>query len=227
MKRRKYYFEFVGQHTAGKTTIIRDIVDGDYLSPYVSIYPQLVTRSRGFFWLHLPILFFKNIPHLWFLLRFSLRYAKLNWINFHAVGRHLWKMIILHPYFERFDFDIWMKDDLLHLLPRIEFKNSTNSSVKSSFKLFFDHFKYLYDGIVYVDLPYDVMQERFFNRFKDRSRLRRASRTPVYERAFTQNILLKEILLEQEIVPVLVIRGTDSIDTNRESVVNFIKKYIK
>ena len=40
---------------------------------------------------------------------------------------------ILHPYYSKFDFDIWIKDDLLHFT-RIEFRKSVN--VLSAFQNF-------------------------------------------------------------------------------------------
>ena len=136
----------------------------------------------------------------------------------------MWKMVILHPYYSKFDFDIWIKDDLLHLLPRIEFRKSVN--VLSAFQKFFDRFAHLYDGLVYVDLPYKEMKKRFQNRFENRSSTRRANRMQVYERAFKQNIFLKRVLLNQSKVPILTLSGLAQVNNNSTMIVEFIKASI-
>lgn len=224
MNERKYYIEFVGQHTAGKTSTIHDIVDNELLEPKVAIYPQNIQRSRLHFFLSLPILVLQNLRHLWFMVHFLSRYGEWSWINYHAAGRHLMKMVILHPYYKRFDFDIWMKDDMLHLLPRIAFRRTVD--VEGVFREFFTHFSYLYDGIVYLNLSYDIMQQRFRSRFTVRPDKRRRSREPVYERAFIQNEILKRMLTEQTQVPVLVLDGADEVHKNSLQTVEFVKEIV-
>lgn len=221
MKNSKYYIEFVGQHTAGKTSILKHIVDQDLLKPLVAIYPQKVKRSQFHFWFSLPWLVLKNLNDLFFVSGFFLRHTKFSWINYHAAWRHLLKMVILHPYYERYNFDIWMKDDMLHLLPRIDFKK--NVDVRVCLEKFFKRFESRYDGLVYVDLPYEIMQKRFLVRFDDRPKSRKKSRGPVYERSFQQTLLLKEILLDQKSIPVLVIDGTEDISDNAKKAASFIK----
>jgi len=223
MKERKHYIEFVGQHTAGKTVTIHEIVDKSLLAPMQSVYPQQLKRRKIHFALMLPVLFVQNFIHFWFAVIFLLRYTKWNWTNYHAVGRHLLKMVLLHPYYEKhFEFDVWMKDDMLHLLPRIEFRRSVDTEVVLT--KFFKHFAYLYEGIVYLDLPYEEMKRRFEERFKERSESRRANREKVYERAFEQNKILKKILVEQKQVPVLLLSGTESTEQNATESAEFIRK---
>ena len=117
-----------------------------------------------------------------------------------------------------------MKDDLLHLLPRIEFRKSVN--VHFAFKRFFDRFSHLYSGLVYIELPYEEMKSRFNIRFKNRSSQRRANRESVYELAYTQNFILKRILLEQSRVPILVLDGLSDIESKSAQVVRFISEKI-
>jgi len=224
MKRKKKYIEFTGPHTAGKTSIIHEIVDNDLLKPLSVIYPQKIKRSSILFALALPWVAICNFRHLLFLKFFWLRYVKLNFINYHSVGRHLFKMILLHPYYERYDFDVWLKDDMLHLLPRIDFRKGVD--VDTVLRKFFMHFAYLYDGIVYVDIPETVMKERFDSRFEGRSSWRIKSRIPVYKRSYVQGQVLKNILVGQKCVPVLCINGTDEIQKNAHHVEDFIKKEI-
>lgn len=221
---KKYYIEFVGQHTSGKTRTIREIVDQGLLHPKKVIYPQKLDRSIWGFYLALPFIVIKQISHLWFLLRWLSKYTKWSWINYHSSIRHIWKMILLHPYYERFEFDIWMKDDMLHLLPRLNFQDGVD--VENAFSIFFKHFSYLYDGLVYVDIPYEVMQDRFSQRFKNRDHKRKSNRQPVYERAFAQNQILKKLLQEQTIVPFLIISGTEDLQDNAHKVVSFIKEKV-
>lgn len=220
----KIYIEFVGQHTAGKTTVIRDIVDRGLLEPQKAIYPQIIKKSRIHFFLKLPQLFFNNIFDLIFITLFFLRHANFTWTNYHSSGRHMWKMVILHPYYSKFDFDIWMKDDLLHLLPRIEFRE--NVDVYFAFQRFFNRFSHLYSGLIYIELPYQKMKSRFNIRFENRSPRRRANRAAVYERAYTQNFILKRILLEQSQIPILVLDGLSDVESKSAQVVRFISEKI-
>lgn len=222
---KKYYVEFVGQHTAGKTTIIRHIVDNGLLEPKIAIYPQKIKRSKIHFAICLPMLALKNIRNTFFILWFLMRHTKWSWINYHSTGRHLLKMVLLHPYYsEKFDFEIWMKDDMLHLLPRLQFRK--NVKVKELFQKYFSHFSKIYDGIVFVDLPYDVMKARFQSRFKNRNLRRMKNRTPVYERAYQQNLILKEVISEQKDVPYLIISGTEEPADNAKKVVEFVKQNV-
>lgn len=221
----KYYIEFVGQHTAGKTKTIHEIVDNNLLFPNTAIYPQKIKRSRLHFYFYLSIIFIKNINNFLFVLLYLLVNTKWSWINYHSSDRHLIKMVLLHPYYSGLKgFDTWMKDDMLHLLPRLEFKKDLN--VKDKLEKFFDKFSYLYDGIVYIDLPYEVMRQRFEDRFQNRDKNRKENRGPVYERAFKQNIILKDIICNQNKIPYLIIDGTQNISENADKVVKFIKSNI-
>ena len=217
----KLYIEFVGQHTAGKTTVIQDIVDRGLLEPKIAIYPQKIKRSRINFIIRLPFLFLSNIFDIFFIFKFLLCNVKFNWTNYHSAGRHMWKMVILHPYFLKFDFDVWMKDDLLHLLPRLEFKK--NVDVYSALTMFFEHFEHWYDGLVFIDLPYEEMKIRFDKRFENRTEHRRTNRAEVYERAFAQNILLKGILQRQVRTPILILDGNADVKVKSAQVVEFIQ----
>lgn len=224
MQHPHYYIEFVGQHTAGKTSTIREIVDTEMLAPLTVIYPQKIKRSQVVFVRALPWLIITNLKHLCFVCVFFLKYAQCSYINYHAVGRHIFKMVILHPFYERYDFDLWMKDDMLHLLPRIAFKEGVD--VKQVLQEFVAHFTYRYNGLVYMDLPYDVMRHRFQARFADRPAARRLNRELVYERSFKQTLLLRELLLAQTDVPLIILDGTDSVRTNAERVVSFVRSRV-
>ena len=220
----KLYIEFVGQHTAGKTTVIHDIVDRDLLEPIKAIYPQKIKRSRFDLVLSMPRLFFFHIVDFLFLFQFFTRNVKCNWINYHSAGRHMWKMIFLHPYFLKFDFDVWMKDDLLHLLPRLELKPGVDTS--DVFNSFFNHFSHWYSGLVFIDLPYEDMNARFNERFKNRPNQRRKNRSTVYKRAYFQNKVLKHVLLEQNKVRVLVLDGKSEVAIKSVQVVKFIEELL-
>jgi len=220
----KLYIEFVGQHTAGKTTVIHDIVDRGLLEPVNAIYPQKIKRSRLDLVFCMPRLIFVHMIDILFLFQFFARNVKCNWMNYHSAGRHMWKMIFLHPYFSKFDYDVWMKDDLLHLLPRLEFKPGVDTS--DAFNLFFNHFSHWYSGLVFIDLPYEDMKVRFNERFKNRPHQRRKNRSKVYERAYVQNKILKHVLLEQNKVRVLVLDGKSEVAMKSAQVVKFIKELL-
>lgn len=218
----KHYFEFVGPHTSGKTTLIKYIVDQNLLKPKISFYPQKIQRSKIKFAFKFPFYFCANIKKILFLFYFIFKNVKLSYINYHAALRHLFKMIILHPYYCReYEFDIFFKDDMLHLLPRLHFKDDVDVSV--AFKQYFNFFSKWYSGIIHIDLPYDVMIERFNQRFSKRDIERKKNRIPVYERAFAQNKILRQVLIEQESVPILCISGVDSISENVYKITNFVK----
>lgn len=225
MSHKHTYIEFVGQHSAGKTTTIQQIVDKHLLAPLDATYPQKLKRNQLHFLASLPLLFIQNTRHTWFLMRFLLRNAKRNWINYHAVARHLFKMIALHPYYDKmFAFDVMLKDDMLHLLPRIEFRDGVD--VAGAFTTFVSHFAHRYNGLVYMEVSYEKMKERFEERFQERPRSRRKSREQVYERAYKQNKILKRVLLEQREIPILVLNGEDAINENTEKVTHFIRTNI-
>lgn len=225
MSHKHTYIEFVGQHSAGKTTTIHYLVDQRLLKPLRAVYPQQLKRNQMHFIGMVPFLFVQNIQHAWFLSRFLLRNAELNWINYHAVARHLFKMIILHPYYDKtFSFDVMLKDDMVHLLPRIAFRKDVN--IELALREFISHFAYRFDGLVYMEVPYAKMKERFEERFQARPHSRKKSREPVYERAYEQNKVLKQVLLEQRKIPVLVLSGEDAIEENAEKVADFIRTNI-
>jgi len=216
-----YYIEFVGQHTAGKTTTLCKVVDEECLSPYTAFYPQQIHRSAIDFAFSMPMIIFQNMRHLFFVILFFCRYAKWHWTNYRNVGRHLMKQVILHPYYDKFDFDIWLKDDMLHLLPRILFKNGVD--VATALQEYFNHFSYLYDGIVYMDISREDMQKRIENRLVNRPVQRRRDLKIIYERTFCQNILLRQVLKDQKSVPCLFLNGNGDLQKNVEAVSDFIR----
>ena len=224
MKKKPHYVEFVGQHTAGKTSTIQAIVDNEMLAPIAAMYPQQITRNNWHFYSVLPFLCVRQLPSLLFVLHFMLRYGSWRYTNYHAVGRHLIKMVVLHPYYERFPADVWFKDDMLHLLPRIQFRPTVD--VRRVLEKYVEHFMQRYDGLVFIDVAVDVMRERFAERFKDRPTARREDRRIVYERAYTQNLFLKEILQNQTSVPVLFLEGEQSIEANAAAVVAFVREKV-
>ncbi|MCB9811689.1 hypothetical protein H6783_02150 [Candidatus Nomurabacteria bacterium] len=224
MKGRPYYIEFVGQHTAGKTTIIHAIVDGGLLEPRIAVYPQQLRRARWHFVLSLPLLILTNAHHLLFVAAFFVGKAKWQWTNYQDVARHIFKMVLLHPYYHRYQFDIWMKDDMLHFLPRILFREGIG--IEKAFLQFFDHFAFLYDGLVFVEIPHAVMQERFAARFKTQSQQRKTTREPIYEHAFAQNVALLQVLKQQSKVPLLILDGCRETKENTMRVVSFINSEV-
>ncbi len=223
MKVRHNYVEFVGQHTAGKTSTYRYVVEEKLLSPYVAMHPRLpeFRRPRIHFALSIPFLVVKNINQIWFVTYFFLRYAKWRWTNYRDVWQYLIKMVILHPYYKRYEYDVWFKQDMLHLLPRTFFKEEVD--IERVFTEYFDHFAHLYNGIVYVDLSSENMQKRFAERHKGKSEKRQQNRRAIYEQAYKQNILMKEVLLAQNSVPVLVIDGNGSVEENAHKVAEFVR----
>ena len=225
MTQKRTYVEFVGMHTSGKTTIIKEIVHSSLLEPLCAVYPQKLERRRLHFAFSLPRVFISEFRNIWFVFFFLLRYAKWHWTNYHAAGRHLLKMVLLHPYYEKnFAFDVWMKDDMLHLLPRIEFRKGVD--VSRVLREFFEHFAYRYDALVYVEVQYTQIQKRFEERFKMRPAALRENRIVVYKRAHSQNKILKEVLLAQKKVPVLELDGRDSISSNAKKAALFIRNTI-
>ena len=145
----KVLFEFVGAHGSGKTFTYRAITKQNLMAPYKALYPGQVRRPRLHFALTWPIIAIRNVQHITFLIAFFLRYAQMGHTNF-KVLRALVKMIILHPYYYRYDFDVFLKDDMLHMLQRIKFKKKVN--LEEAFREYLMHFIYLYDGLIYVDI---------------------------------------------------------------------------
>ncbi len=163
---KKYYIEFAGAHGAGKTFTYHAIAKQQLLKPYKSIYPGQVKRPRLHFMMNCPIIAIKNIFHILFVLSFFYQYAQLNLLNF-KVLRVLIKMIILHPYYYRFDFNVFLKDDMLHMIQRIIFKKKVD--LEKVFYEYLIHFSYLYDGLIFVDIDEKIMRNRFKKRFPGKS----------------------------------------------------------
>ena len=77
--------------------------------------------------------------------------------------------------------------------------------------------------MVFIDLPYEDMKTRFDKRFENRTERRRTNRAEVYERAFAQNILLKDVLHRQTCIPILILDGNADVKVKSAQVVEFIK----
>ena len=220
---KKYYVEFTGAHGAGKTYTYHVIAKQQLLRPYISLYPGQVQRPRFHFLMSCPVIALKNIKHILFVVSFFLRYAKICLINF-KILRTLIKMIILHPYYNRFNFNILLKDDMLHMIQRIIFKIDLN--VEKLFREYFLHFTYLYDGLIFVDIDTEIMHERFKKRFPGRSKSFIRSRKIIHDRVKVQSEMLREVITSQTIVPYLLINGNDKVSKNAENVIKFINKKI-
>ena len=217
------YVEFVGQHKAGKTTTLRHIVEESYFEKYNAIHPHLpeYSRSKWHFALWVPLLALRQVRHIVFLTWFFLCYAKMSKVNYRHVWFHLVKMIILHPYYERtFDFDLWFKDDMLHLLPRIVFKDKVDP--KKAFAVYFKHFSYLYDGVVYLDIDWESLEKRLAARKKRDPDWDLESRMPIYEHAFEQQPAMRKMLEKQEEVPVLILDANEEVERNAQKVKDFV-----
>jgi|GEM_PF-3582622 len=193
------------------------------LAPRVAKYPGQMKRPKLHFALSVPFIALKNVRHLLFIFFFFLRYAPMGRINF-RVMRVLMKMVILHPYYFRFNFDVFLKDDMLHLLGRAIFKAGVD--IEKIFREYFEHFSYLYDGLIYMSVPHEVMRERFTARFKERSEKFRQSRDVIHGRVFRQNQVWKSIIEEQTEIPYIVLDGTAPVAQNADAVVQFIKTKI-
>ena len=218
------YIEFVGPHTSGKTTTMRTIIEQDLVAPYSCVTPYELKRSQLHFYLSVPWLALRQWRHLWFLTSFFLRYTKLQWTNFKDAWQYLFKMIILHPYYKRFSFDVWIKDDMLHLLPHIVFRDGID--VQAAFREYVEHFLYLYDGLIYMDVARETMLTRAYDRNKEASEWYQNDRLVVYERTLLQSQALKTILREQQQVPYLELNGTDDLDSNTSQAAAFIKQIV-
>ena len=220
---KKYYIEFVGAHGAGKTYSYHVIAKQQLLKPYKSLYPGQVRRPKIHFALSCPIISVKNFKNLFFVIKFFLKNAQINFINF-KVLRSLIKMVILHPYYFRFDFNFLLKDDMLHLLQRVIFKPNVN--IENVFDQYFSHFSYLYDGLIFVDISTKIMKERFKKRFPGKSECFKNNRKIIHERVKKQSVNLRKVLTLQTKVPYLIIDGKDDVNKNAQKVVTFIKNEI-
>ena len=221
------YVEFVGQYTAGKTSTYTYIVEQDLLKPYVVMHPHLPAyrRVRWHFAVWVPILAVLQIRQLWFVTWFFLRYAKVvdssNW--------HIWyylvKMVILHPYYERsFTFDLWLKDDMLHLLPRIVFRPGVDP--EEAFARYFVQFAKRYDAVVYVGISFSSMQKRITKRQERKPKPDFAARWQSYRHAYGQHQAMKDMLQQQKHAPLLVIDGDGDLVENARTVSDFIRKTV-
>lgn len=220
---KKYYVEFVGAHGSGKTFTYHAITKQNLMAPFKALYPGQVRRPRLHFALTWPIIAIRNIRHIIFLIVFFLRYAQMGHINF-KVLRSLIKMVILHPYYYRFDFDVFLKDDMLHMLQRIKFKKKV--ILEEAFREYLMHFIYLYDGLIYVDIEPEVMWRRFKKRFPDKSVSFKKARAIIHERAWQQSRVLRRVIITQTAVPYLVLEGGNNVHENAQKVVSFLNQKI-
>ena len=221
--RKKYYVEFVGAHGAGKTFMYHTITEQQLLKPHKAIYPGQVQRPAVHFALSWPILAIKNIRHIVFVIGFFVRYAQIRKINL-KVLRTLIKMIMLHPYYYRFDFDVFLKDDMLHMIQRIMFKK--NVQIEKVFREYFMHFVYLYNGLIFVDIKPEVIRERFKKRFPGKSDSFKKTRVVIHERVWQQSQILRRVVTTQTVVPFIVLDGSDDVQMNAQKAVLFINQKI-
>lgn len=220
---KKYYVEFVGAHGSGKTFTYHAITKQNLMAPHNALYPGQVQRPTLHFALRWPIVAIKNGRHIIFVFGFFLRYAKVRHINF-KVLRSLVKMVILHPYYYRYDFDVFLKDDMLHMLQRIIFKSKVK--IEDAFREYLMHFMYLYDGIIFVDIEPEVMWGRFEKRFPGKSHTFKKKRAVIHERAWRQSQILRRVIISQTAVPYLVLEGCDNVQKNANKVVLFVNQKI-
>jgi len=219
----KYYFEFVGAHGAGKTFMYHVIAKQQLLKPHKAFYPGQMKRPAVHFALSCPILAIKNIRHIVFVAGFFVRYVKIRKINLRVL-RTLIKMIILHPYYKRFDFDVLLKDDMLHMIQRIIFKRDVK--IEEAFREYFMHFIYLYNGLIFVDIDPEIRRERFKRRFPGESDSFKATREVIHERAHQQSRILRRVVTTQTIVPFIVLDGGSDVKMNAQKAVLFINQII-
>ena len=220
---KKYYIEFVGAHGAGKTFTYHAIAKQQLLKPYISLYPGQVRRPKLHFALYCPIISIKNIENLLFVIYFFFKNAQINLINF-KVLRSLLKMIILHPYYFRFNFNFLLKDDMLHMLQRVDFKPNVN--FESVFDQYFSHFSFLYDGLIFVDISSKIMRERFKKRFPGKNEYFKESRRIIHERVKKQSVELRKVITTQTKVPCLIIDGSEDVNKNVKKIISFVKNKI-
>lgn len=225
MKRshKKLYVEFVGPHGAGKTVTCKYIHKQNLLKPYTTLYPTTAQRHKVHFLLCCPFIALKNIKHIIFVIIFFIQNGKISRINFKTL-RSLLKMIILHPYYYRFNFDVYLKDDMLHMLPRIIFKEKTN--IESALKKFLMYFIYLYDGFVYVDIDEKIMHERFKKRLYGEKANLKNSKLILHNRVRKQSSILKKVITSQVYTPHIIIDGKREIYKNAQKVAKFINEIV-
>ena len=220
---KKNYVEFVGAHGSGKTFTYHAIAKQNLMRPYKALYPGQVQRPTLHFALRWPIIAIKNIRHIIFVISFFVRYAQKRPINF-KILRSLVKMVILHPYYYRFDFDVFLKDDMLHMLQRIIFKRKVK--IEDAFREYLMHFMYLYDGLIFVDIEPEIMWDRFRKRFPYKSDSFKKSRGVIHDRALQQSRMLRQVITSQSAVPYLVLEGGDDVQENAQKVVSFVNQKI-
>lgn len=222
-KKKKYYVEFVGAHGTGKTFTYHVITKQNLLNPFKAVYPGQMKRPKIHFAINWPIIALKNIHHLLFVVYFFSRYVQFRQVNI-KVLRNIIKMIILHPYYYRFDFDVFLKDDMLHLLLRIIYKPSVN--IEEALTKYFTHFSYLYDGLIFFETSPEIIWERFKHRFPSKSDAFKMIRLAIHERALQQSHILQRVLTAQKAKPFLVIDGSDDVNKNAEKIVSFLNEKI-
>ncbi len=221
--KKKYYVEFVGQHGAGKSTTYRYLVDNKLLSDVVSVYPHLLgKRSRLRFFLLLPFIFLTLWRDWVFLIHFAWRYTSVSVWNCREVYLYLIKMLILHKYYQlTYTFDVWYKQDMLHLLPRLRWRSGVSPEL--AFASFFHHFKSRYNGIVFIDIDWREVEKRYWaKRYLYLSQEERKERLEMYRYAYSQQNYMKEVLLKQDEVPVLVLDGFEDVTVKAKCVADFI-----
>ena len=120
--------------------------------------------------------------------------------------------------------DVFLKDDMLHMVQRIMFKKKVK--VEEAFREYLMHFMYLYDGLIFVDIEPEIMWERFKKRFPGKSLSFRKERAVIHERAWQQSRILRRVITEQTSVPYLVLEGCDGVQENALKVVSFVNQKI-
>ena len=222
-RRSRYYFEFVGPHGSGKTFTYHLITKKNLLSPHKAIYPSQVKRPTLNFYLVWPFIAIKNLKHIIFVLLFFMRFAKIKNINLRVL-RSLLKMIILHPYYYRFNYDVLLKDDMLHMLLRVIYKEKID--VEHALRDYLMHFLYLYDGFILVDTDDEVLSKRFKSRYPGKSEAFKRDRANIHERSRIQSKLLYRVITLQKLRPFIVIDGANVAEDNANKVVSFIQNNI-
>ena len=223
-KNNKYYFEFVGAHGAGKTLTYHAITKQNLLSPHIAIYPGQVRRPKLHFSLSWPFIAVKNFNKLMFVFIFFLKYTAWSPVNFRVL-RSLLKMVVLHPYYERFGHDVLLKDDMLHMLQRIVFR--PNTDIFKAIDSYFLTFAYRYNGLIFVNISPEIMWDRFKRRFPGKSENFREVRRVIHERALNQSQVLRQVITTQKAVPYLILDGGDDPSQNAAKVVSFIKSILR
>ena len=220
---KKVYVEFVGAHGSGKTSTYHAITKQNLMKPCKALYPGQVKRPTFHFALSWPLIAIKNSQHIIFVISFFLRYAQMRYVNF-KVMRSIVKMVILHPYYYRYDFEVFLKDDMLHMMQRVMFKKKVE--IEGAFREYLTHFIYLYDGLVFVDIEQEIMWSRFSKRFTGKSHSFKKSRESIHQRAWQQSKILRRVIISQTAVPYLVLKGDDDVQENAQKVVSFVNQNI-